>query len=432
MIRRERSFEGVTIDWLSVEEETNRRQREQFDEVAAIFNAIRNFQDDYITPIIDAKNEAAAEWGATVGHTQGTKDMGVKNVPFASKMYNLVNQLLFALKVDAVADRVVENLRNGYKPVISFTNTMEGFLSSAPKGVAMDEVPNFSLTLMRALDGVMRFTEKDADENTEGGFISLSELSADGQKAYNAIRDKIMNLAADLPISPMDAIRMRIEEAGYSVAEITGRTMQLNRTEDGKYIVEARKDRDKKAAMRDFNSGKLDVLMINKSGSTGISLHASSKFEDQRQRVMVFAQFQSDINDEVQMRGRIDRSGQVARGRYEYIMSTIPAEQRIQMMFKAKLKSLDANTTSSQKSKFNEMEIVDYLNKYGDEVVWEYMKEHPELEQRLGDPLDMLQEKDSEDGPRTSEKEDTSKKTGCAGKISRYLAFMNRMKSSRR
>ena len=425
MIRRERSFEGVTIDWLSVEEETDRRQRAQFDEVAAIFNAIRNFQDDYITPIIDAKNEAAAERGATVGHTQGTKDMGVKNVPFASKMYNLVNQLLFALKVDAVADRVVENLRNGYKPVISFTNTMEGFLSSAPKGVAMDDVPNFSLTLMRALDGVMRFTEKDADENTDGGSISLSELSAEGQNAYNAIRDKITNLSADLPISPMDAIRMKIEEAGYSVAEITGRTMQLNRTKDGKYIVETRKDRDKKAAMRDFNSGKLDVLMINKSGSTGISLHASSKFEDQRQRVMVFAQFQSDINDEVQMRGRIDRSGQVTRGRYEYIMSTIPAEQRIQMMFKAKLKSLDANTTSSQKSKFNEMEIVDYLNKYGDEVVWEYMKEHPELEERLGDPLDMLQEKSAEDGQRTSEREDTSKKTGCAGKISRYLAFLS-------
>ena len=425
MIRRERSFEGVTIDWLSVEEETDRRQRAQFDEVAAIFNNIRNFQDDYITPIIDAKNEAAAEWGATVGHTQGTKDMGVKNVPFASKMYNLVNQLLFALKVDAVADRVVENLRNGYKPVISFTNTMEGFLSSAPKGVAMDDVPNFSLTLMRALDGVMRFTEKDADENSEGGQISLSELSTEGQNAYNAIRDKIVNLSADLPISPMDAIRMKIEEAGYSVAEITGRKMQLNRTDDGRYIVEDRKDKDADQSMRDFNSGKLDVLMINKSGSTGISLHASSRFEDQRQRVMVFAQFQSDINDEVQMRGRIDRSGQVTRGRYEYIMSTIPAEQRIQMMFKAKLKSLDANTTSSQKSKFNEMEIVDYLNKYGDEVVWEYMKEHPELEERLGDPLDMLQEKNSEDGPRTSEKEDTSNKTGCAGKISRYLAFLS-------
>ena len=33
------------------------------------------------------------------------------------------------------------------------------------------------------------------------------------------------------------------------------------------------------------------------------------------------------------------------------------------MMFKAKLKSLDANTTSSQKSKFNEMEVADITNK---------------------------------------------------------------------
>ena len=425
MIRRERSFEGVTIDWLGVEEETDRRQREQFNEVAYIFNAIRNFQDDYITPIIEAKNEAAAEVGATVGHRQGAKDLGVKNVPFASKMYNLVNQLLFALKVDAVADRVIDNLRNGYKPVISFTNTMEGFLSSAPKGEAMDEIPNFSITLMRALDGVMRFTEKDADNNSDGGSISLNELSTEGRNAYNAIREKIMNLSADLPISPMDAIRMKIEDAGYSVAEITGREMQLNRNDDGRYVVESRKDRDKKSAMRDFNSGKLDVLMINKSGSTGISLHASSKFGDQRQRVMVFAQFQSDINDEVQMRGRIDRSGQVTRGRYEYIMSTIPAEQRIQMMFKAKLKSLDANTTSSQKSKFNEIEIVDYLNKYGDEVVWEYMKEHPELEERLGDPLEMLHDGNDDGGPRVSKKEDTSRKPGCAGKVSRYLAFLS-------
>lgn len=425
MIRRERSFEGVTIDWLSVEEETDRRQRAQFDEVAAIFNAIRNFQNDYIKPIIADMNDDAASTGGIVDVTRGTESMGVKNVPFASKMYNLVNQLLFALKVDAVADRVIENLRNGYKPVISFTNTMEGFLKEAEKGVPMDEVPNFSITLLRALDGVMRYTEKDADQNSEGGYISLSQLSSEGQNAYNAIREKIIAMSADLPISPMDAIRMKIEEAGYSVAEITGRELQLNRTEDGQYIVETRKDRDKDACVREFNSGKLDVLMINKSGSTGISLHASSKFEDQRQRVMVFAQFQSDINDEVQMRGRIDRSGQVVRGRYEYIMSTIPAEQRIQMMFKAKLKSLDANTTSSQKSKFNEMEIVDYLNKYGDEVVWEYMKEHPELEERLGDPLKILKESNSDEAPKTDEKEDTKKKPGCAGLISRYLAFLS-------
>lgn len=426
MIRRERSFEGVNIDWLNVDDETNRKQRSQFNEVADIFNAIRSFQDEYIKPIIESMSEEVAERGATVGQRQGTKDLGVKNVPFASKMYNLVNQLLFALKVDAVSDRVIYNLKNGYKPVISFTNTMEGFLEEAPKGVKMDEVPNFSVTLMRALIGVMRYTENDADKNSTGGEISLSALSPEGQKTYNEIRAKIEALSADLPISPMDAIRAKIEDAGYSIAEITGRKLQLNKTADGKYIVEDRKDKDANKSMRDFNSGKLDVLMINKSGSTGISLHASSKFEDQRQRVMVFAQFQSDINDEVQMRGRIDRSGQVARGKYEYIMSTIPAEQRLQMMFKAKLKSLDANTTSSQKSKFNEMEIVDYLNKYGDEVVWEYMHEHPDLEELLGDPLEILKGNKEEESDKSSRrKEDKSKKEDCAGKISRYLAFLS-------
>ena len=426
MIRRERSFEGVNIDWLNVDDETNRKQRSQFNEVADIFNAIRSFQDEYIKPVIESMSEEVAERGATVGQRQGTKDLGVKNVPFASKMYNLVNQLLFALKVDAVSDRVIENLKNGYKPVISFTNTMEGFLEEAPKGVEMDEVPNFSVTLMRALKGVMRYTENDADKNSTGGEISLSALSPEGQKTYNEIRARIEALSADLPISPMDAIRAKIEDAGYSIAEITGRKLQLNKTADGKYIVEDRKDKDANKSMRDFNSGKLDVLMINKSGSTGISLHASSKFEDQRQRVMVFAQFQSDINDEVQMRGRIDRSGQVARGKYEYIMSTIPAEQRLQMMFKAKLKSLDANTTSSQKSKFNEMEIVDYLNKYGDEVVWEYMHEHPELEELLGDPLEILKGNKEEESDKPSRrKEDKSKKEDCAGKISRYLAFLS-------
>ena len=166
---------------------------------------------------------------------------------------------------------------------------------------------------------------------------------------------------------------------------------------DGNYVVQSRssKEMDGKAAASAFNSasgknGGLDVLLINKSGSTGISLHASSKFTDQSPRVMIAAQFQSDINDEVQMRGRIDRTGQVHRGRYIYLVSSIPAEQRLQMMFKNKLKSLDANTTSSQKSKFNDMEVTDFMNKYGDEVTWSYMIEHPDLEERLGDPLNQL------------------------------------------
>lgn len=421
MIRRERSFQGVTIDWMPVSEEEDAVQRKQFDEVSSIFSDIRAFQKDYITPIVEGISEELSEEGGYSDLQQGTAELGVTNTPFASKMYNLVNQLLFSLKADAVANRVIENLKNGFKPVISFTNTMEGFLDEAPKDTPMDKVPNFSATLMRALDGVMRYTETNLKGEKENKFFTVNDLPEAGQNKYYEIREKIENLSADLPISPMDAIKMKIQKAGYKVGEITGRTLEMVQDENGKYVIQNRKDRDKKSAARDFNNGQLDVLMVNKSGSTGISLHASPKFEDQRQRVMVFAQFQSDINDEVQMRGRIDRTGQKFRGKYEYIMSSIPAEQRLQMMFKAKLKSLDANTTSSQKSKFNEMEVVDYLNKYGDDVTWQYMLEHPELSEKLGDPLKILT---SEGEEAQSGDTNTAGKEGCAAKIARYLPFL--------
>lgn len=139
MIRREREFKGVNIDWLPVDEEADKVQREQFNEVAGIFSAIRAYQDDYIKPMITQMSDDLAELGSYSEIKRGTEAMGVRNTPFASKMYNLVNQLLFALKADAVADRVIWNLQNGFKPVISFTNTMEGFLEEAPKDTPMEK-----------------------------------------------------------------------------------------------------------------------------------------------------------------------------------------------------------------------------------------------------------------------------------------------------
>ena len=433
MIRRERDFSGVSIDWEGVDEETDQQQRAQFDEVAKIFNAIREFQDNYVDPSIEKMSEDMAEEGKFSKKTQGTSHMGVNNVPFASKMYNLVNQLLFSLKANAVADKAIECLKKGEKPVISFNNTMEGFLDDMPRNTPMPELPNFSLTLMRALEGTLRYTEGEVGnkDNQVNKTLNINDLSDEAVAEYNKIRKTILNLSIGLPIDPMDAIKMRIEDAGYKVGEITGRKSEMVRDADGNYIVQSRtsKEMDGKAAAAAFNgasgkNGGLDVLLINKSGSTGISLHASSKFSDQSPRVMIAAQFQSDINDEVQMRGRIDRTGQVHRGRYIYLVSSIPAEQRLQMMFKNKLKSLDANTTSSQKSKFNEMEVTDFMNKYGDEVTWSYMMEHPDLEERLGDPLDMLSDESKKSNRRGGD-EENNQNSGCAGKILRRLPFLS-------
>ena len=226
MIRRERDFTGVTIDWLSTgkDEASDKADQEKFDICAEVFNDIRQFQDDFITPLIEEMSDNAANTGGTVGHKQGTKDMGVNNAPFASKMFNLVNQLLLSMKVDAVVDRALTNLKNGEKPIITFSNTMEGFLEEAPQGVPLDKVPSFSVTLMHALDGVMRWTKKnEKGDIVQSGTIPQSQLSVEGRQKYKEIADKIKNMSVDLPISPMDAIKMRLQQAGYKIGRASCR-----------------------------------------------------------------------------------------------------------------------------------------------------------------------------------------------------------------
>ncbi len=57
------------------------------------------------------------------------------------------------------------------------------------------------------------------------------------------------------------------------------------------------------------------------------------------------------------------------------------------MMLQKKLKSLDANTTSNQKQSEAVLSVDDFLNKYGDRVVTSYLKDNPEINDLLDDPL---------------------------------------------
>jgi len=71
------------------------------------------------------------------------------------------------------------------------------------------------------------------------------------------------------------------------------------------------------------------------------------------------------------------------------VNSDIPAEQRLMMMLQKKLKSLDANTSSNQKQSNSILDVPDFLNKYGDKVVVEYLKENPDINALLGNPVDL-------------------------------------------
>lgn len=387
MIRREQDMTGITIDWKAIDDpERVQEQREQYDSIIGLFNDIINFQKKYVSSYVDERNIELADIQSTMDIKKGTESLGIKNQPFASKAFNTVQQVLLSLKAKSAAERAIDYLKQGMKPVIALNNTNE----SQTGNIALDEemdAPDLGTSLKKGLEGTLRYTQKDAKDNSESGYFKLEDLGEEAVEAYHELEKKIEQTSTGLSLSPIDVIKNELQKAGYKVGELTGRQTEFVYNENGTVTKVKRADTDKKKLAREFNDGQIDALILNKSAATGISLHASSKYKDQRKRVMIVAQQQLDVNDEVQMRGRIDRTGQVLRAAYEYVVSLIPAEQRLLMMFKAKLKSLDANTTSSQKSKFNEMDVADITNKYGDKVVREYMAEHLDLYSRMADPF---------------------------------------------
>ena len=387
MVRRERDMSDVVTDWKTVTDpETVGRAKENYDRTIAAFNAIIKFQEDYVKPLVDAMSNELAAMAESAGIKRGTNKMGVDNVPFASKTYNYTKQLMLALKVDAIVAEVAAEINAGRHPVIALESTMESSIDDYAVGEVISE-PTFSANLLKGLDAVMQYTVKDENGNDEHYKYAPSQLGPTGEKAYYELREFIRQSTSGIFISPIDAIIERLHGMGYKVGELTGRDHYVERDGEGRIVVRKRTDKDKKRMQREFNNGALDVLILNKSASTGISLHASEKFSDQRQRTMIIAQPLSDINDYMQMIGRIDRTGQVHRGYYINLGLPVPAENRFLMMLSTKLKSLNANTTTSQESESNEVEAPDLLNKYGSQVVVEYLRDNPDIYEKMGMPL---------------------------------------------
>ena len=381
MVRRERDMSDVKTDWKTVDDPaTAKKARANYDRAIEIFNKIIQFQRNFITPVIDDISRDLAEMASSASETSGTKNFGVDNPPFVSQTYNFTKQLMLALKAEAIVDEVVKEIKAGRHPVIALENTYESGLDAYAVGDKIEDT-SFSAGLLRSLGRILQYTVTDPDGNKSQEFLTPEELGPEAAKQYYALQDEIREATKGIFLSPLDLIKERLTGMGYNVGEVTGRKTHVVKEDDGYY----RRERvaDAKQAVRDFNSGASDVIIINKSGSTGISLHSSVAFKDQRPRSMIIAQPLGDINDYMQMIGRIDRTGQVHRGYYINLSLPVPAELRFNMMLASKLKSLNANTTTSQESDTGSVEAPDFLNKYGSQVVIEYLRDNPDVFSKL-------------------------------------------------
>lgn len=387
-IRRERSFEGASVD--VAQHPADHASAEQ---AATIMRGILEFDVLKKAKLKELQDSAAAD-GAAVGDSSAVGEKGASSTNFTSVMHNLIGQSLLAMKAQAAVNEALAALERGEKPIITLANTMGSFIKDYVEEHDIAVGGELDLTFrdlfQRYLDKTRTLTKKDARGKViERRMLTDAELGPVAAGVYRRVKRMIEKSAfGELPISPIDFITHQLEQNGVSVGEITGRTHAVM-YEDGavKYRTRTSSPAQNIETVRKFNSGDLDVVILNQSGSTGISLHSSEKFTDRRKRTMIIAQPELNIDVFMQTLGRVFRTGQVVPPAYKLLIIDLPAEKRPAAVLGKKMAGLSANTTASRKTDTTFSSIPDFLNQYGDLVMAQLMEEDPQLHAALGHPL---------------------------------------------
>lgn len=427
MVRRERPYDDVEVNYLILNEKTE-EHRAKCDAITGIIREIIDFENNYVMGTISQIDDDLAKEQKSVD--KQNKDAGVSKTPLFSKVFQTIYQLLMAIKVDDVVDRAIMRLKSGYKVVIAFGNTMESFLNEYSDGSFVKN--DFSEILVRALDGTLRYTVKNGFNVSHSETLDLNSLGSDAVAAYNDILHKIETVSSGITISPIDIMIQKLESAGYSVEEVTGRTRRLEFDEKySKGEIVKRKKRARENQFLDFQNNEVDVLLINQSGSTGSSAHAiptdSVPRSKVKPRAMLVLQPELDINKEIQKRGRINRTGQIHQPAFDYLVSNIPAETRLLMMLKNKLKSLDANTSGSTSTSKKMLDYDDIMNKYGDFIITQYCKENEDFSRLIGDPLKLYDFSIDIDGDEDEKDDEPTESEETNGDVSAIPEASNKV-----
>ena len=403
--RRERSFEGVDYQTRVYGREgdqgheidskgtTTAQHAETHDRVTSAFRQILDADDIFGKYFEEELMPQLIEQGATGGNTTSQSAL-VTRAEFASTVHNGIRTLALALKADWVADMAIAALKRGEAPVISLEMTMGSFLSdyAAKNGIKPgDPIPNFGWNqlLHRYLDRILNYNYTDERGNDSQRVVPLSWLPEHVLQAIEQARDAIDAVNVDIPVSPIDYIRNRMKEAGYSIEEITGesRSLRVDYSTKVPTLIRVSGKEDHEAFRRDFNANKLDAIIFNVAGATGISLHTDKRWvvpgQPVRRRHMIVAQAMLDINKFKQALGRVHRTNQVIPPRYSILALDLPSELRPVSMLQKKFKSLNASTSSNIKGNMD-VEGEDILNRYGDEIVAGYLFENPDVAEMLG------------------------------------------------
>ena len=407
MVRREKSFKGIDI---RTEVSTKTRAEDEIvsDKATAVLRSILAFStqfNDLVKHLSRSSRESIFGHPIPGSIMEGNKQIhsSVTGANFASVVHNAVRQLLLAMKTKQVTAFAIERWKAGEKPIIAVSNTFGSFIEDQVKHGLLKEGELFDIkfgeVLKRHLRRSLQITIK-SPQNIKVHFeIDPAQLPSELQALYRQIVKDIDYANIDAPGSPLDYMLGEMQKATndkgehMAVAEITNRNF-IAKYEEGKPPTLYKRTEQEKSGRNKiiygFNNGTIDGLIINAAGATGLSVHVAKEFKDKRQRHYVGAQAEGNVDTEVQKMGRINRKGQLKLPLYTHFRLDVPAEIRPASILVKKLQSLSANTTANSDSPLASKTFPDLFNKYGNKVVGEWLKNHPDISLMMGvDPTQL-------------------------------------------
>ena len=159
LISRQRSSEGIETFYEVLDAEPERSlHRKQVDRIVKIMRRIARFESQYLTSRFAMIHSRVKEEGGKT--KEQPKSLGVKQSPYFSRVFGIVDQMLFALKAESVAKKTIALLKEDKKVVIAFKSTMGAFLNDMSLASG-DTIPrkdlDFVHVLQKGLDSIFSY-----------------------------------------------------------------------------------------------------------------------------------------------------------------------------------------------------------------------------------------------------------------------------------
>ncbi|XUP61550.1 strawberry notch C-terminal domain-containing protein (plasmid) [Allorhizobium sp. Av2] len=392
MISREVDSSGAIRTFVSLEELDPTRHATIVQAVDRAAMLLRELVE--MAPEID---RAAALMGSRYSGGGGgaAAKVNVQTTSPVAQFHTFSQYLMVAVKSVYDQDLILDAIAAGTKPVVVVENTGKEVLSRLANRIGETQIedglvakvisrlPNIGDVLIENASKLLDVKITDPTGNEI--HLRLEEYEAWLDRFTENVEAARLDL---LTLDPIDRIKAFAAKHDLSVGEITKRSLEAEPRPDGSYAVVSRKIVDKREIIRDFNNGDVDIVVMNRSAASGVSMHASpSVGVDLRPRRMIKLQLQSEITAERQIDGRIQRYGQVHDGQYVVPMSGFAADDRLCQLFNRKNRSLTATSNATRENRSNIDEAADLMNPVGEGAVRQYLNENPHIAVQLDLPI---------------------------------------------